>query len=59
MSVRQATGLAVPLSAAIALVMVASAKVGRGRQGQPATFRQGQEAARRGAQIKAAVTVRW
>jgi hypothetical protein len=59
MSVRQATGLAVLLSAAFALVMVASAKVGPGRQGQAATFRQGQKTARHGAQIKAAVTVRW
>jgi membrane-bound lytic murein transglycosylase B len=58
MTVRQAIGLAVALSAVLALVMVAYAKVAPDRSTETsgqAAFRDGQEAARQSAQIQAAV----
>jgi membrane-bound lytic murein transglycosylase B len=58
MTVRRATGVAVALSAVLALVMVAYAKVAPGGPFGPsgqAAFRDGQEAAQQRAQIQAAV----
>jgi membrane-bound lytic murein transglycosylase B len=58
MTVRRAVGLAVALSAVLALVMVGYAKVAPDRSlesSRQAAFREGQEAAQQSAQIQAAV----
>jgi hypothetical protein len=55
MTVRQAIGLAVAVSAVLALLLVAYARLGPDRRSNASAFREGQEAAGQSAQIKASV----